>query len=128
MLSLNKLRINLTLMNTGVLIGLLLFISAFLYIVLSIDIETDVNNNLKIYCSQLANNVDYLEREENGEINANASSGRVVNNPTSVDDKPKLQINAANCVHCKTCDIKDPSQNITWHPPEGGGGPNYQNM
>ncbi|WP_286036674.1 electron transfer flavoprotein-ubiquinone oxidoreductase [Vibrio sp. SCSIO 43135] len=39
-----------------------------------------------------------------------------------------LQINAANCVHCKTCDIKDPSQNITWRPPEGGGGPNYQNM
>ncbi len=40
----------------------------------------------------------------------------------------RLQINAANCVHCKTCDIKDPSQNITWTPPEGGGGPNYPNM
>ena len=40
----------------------------------------------------------------------------------------RLQINAANCVHCKTCDIKDPSQNITWVPPEGGGGPNYPNM
>ena len=38
---------------------------------------------------------------------------------------PKLQINAQNCVHCKTCDIKDPSQNINWVPPEGGGGPNY---
>jgi electron-transferring-flavoprotein dehydrogenase len=37
-------------------------------------------------------------------------------------------INAANCVHCKTCDIKDPNQNITWVPPEGGGGPNYSNM
>jgi electron-transferring-flavoprotein dehydrogenase len=37
-------------------------------------------------------------------------------------------INAQNCVHCKTCDIKDPNQNITWVPPEGGGGPNYQNM
>ncbi|MBU2896258.1 electron transfer flavoprotein-ubiquinone oxidoreductase [Vibrio hepatarius] len=46
----------------------------------------------------------------------------------TVDDSPKLQINAANCLHCKTCDIKDPSQNITWLPPEGGGGPNYQNM
>lgn len=45
-----------------------------------------------------------------------------------IDNKPKLQINAANCVHCKTCDIKDPSQNITWVPPEGGGGPGYQNM
>jgi electron-transferring-flavoprotein dehydrogenase len=41
---------------------------------------------------------------------------------------PKLQINAQNCVHCKTCDIKDPSQNIVWVSPEGGGGPNYPNM
>jgi len=40
----------------------------------------------------------------------------------------RFQINAPNCVHCKTCDIKDPSQNITWVPPEGGGGPNYSNM
>jgi electron-transferring-flavoprotein dehydrogenase len=40
----------------------------------------------------------------------------------------RLQINAANCVHCKTCDIKDPRQNIHWVPPEGGGGPNYVNM
>ncbi len=41
---------------------------------------------------------------------------------------PKLQINAQNCVHCKTCDIKDPTQNINWITPEGGGGPNYPNM
>ena len=41
---------------------------------------------------------------------------------------PRLQINAQNCVHCKTCDIKDPSQNITWVTPEGTGGPNYPNM
>jgi electron-transferring-flavoprotein dehydrogenase len=41
---------------------------------------------------------------------------------------PRYQINAANCVHCKTCDIKDPNQNIDWVPPEGGGGPNYPNM
>ena len=41
---------------------------------------------------------------------------------------PHLQINAQNCVHCKCCDIKDPPQNITWVPPEGGGGPNYPNM
>ncbi|MCB1889416.1 MAG: electron transfer flavoprotein-ubiquinone oxidoreductase [Rhodocyclaceae bacterium] len=40
----------------------------------------------------------------------------------------RLQINAQNCLHCKTCDIKDPRQNITWTPPEGGGGPNYPNM
>ena len=43
-------------------------------------------------------------------------------------DEPKLQINAQNCVHCKTCDIKDPSQNINWVVPEGAGGPNYPNM
>jgi electron-transferring-flavoprotein dehydrogenase len=41
---------------------------------------------------------------------------------------PRLQINAQNCVHCKTCDIKDPTQNIHWVVPEGGGGPNYPNM
>jgi electron-transferring-flavoprotein dehydrogenase len=41
---------------------------------------------------------------------------------------PRLQINAQNCVHCKTCDIKDPTQNINWVVPEGGGGPNYANM
>jgi electron-transferring-flavoprotein dehydrogenase len=41
---------------------------------------------------------------------------------------PRFQINAQNCVHCKTCDIKDPNQNIVWVPPEGGGGPNYPNM
>ncbi|MFP6852874.1 MAG: 4Fe-4S dicluster domain-containing protein, partial [Pseudomonadales bacterium] len=41
---------------------------------------------------------------------------------------PRFQINAQNCVHCKTCDIKDPAQNITWVVPEGTGGPNYPNM
>ena len=43
-------------------------------------------------------------------------------------DGPRFQINAQNCVHCKTCDIKDPAQNINWVAPEGGGGPNYPNM
>jgi electron-transferring-flavoprotein dehydrogenase len=43
-------------------------------------------------------------------------------------EAPRYQINAANCVHCKTCDIDDPNQNITWVPPEGGSGPNYPNM
>jgi electron-transferring-flavoprotein dehydrogenase len=42
--------------------------------------------------------------------------------------EPRFVINAQNCVHCKTCDIKDPNQNITWVTPEGGGGPNYPNM
>ena len=44
------------------------------------------------------------------------------------DGQPRFQINAQNCVHCKTCDIKDPSRNITWVCPEGGGGPNYTGM
>ena len=43
-------------------------------------------------------------------------------------ENPRLQINAANCLHCKTCDIKDPCQNITWVAPQGGEGPNYPNM
>ena len=44
------------------------------------------------------------------------------------NNQPKLQINSQNCIHCKTCDIKDPKQNINWVSPEGGGGPNYTNM
>jgi len=44
------------------------------------------------------------------------------------DGKKELQINAQNCLHCKTCDIKDPTQNIIWKTPEGGGGPNYSGM
>jgi electron-transferring-flavoprotein dehydrogenase len=44
------------------------------------------------------------------------------------DGEKLFQINSQNCVHCKTCDIKDPSQNINWITPEGSGGPNYPNM
>ncbi|PIO70351.1 hypothetical protein TELCIR_07799 [Teladorsagia circumcincta] len=46
------------------------------------------------------------------------------NNPSEM----RLQINAANCIHCKTCDIKDPTQNINWVTPEGGEGPKYSGM
>ena len=63
MQSLNKLKISLTLLNTGVLIGLLLFITGFLYIILNVDAENNINNNLQIYCSQLANEIDFLERQ-----------------------------------------------------------------
>ena len=48
--------------------------------------------------------------------------------PLETGDGMRLQINAQNCVHCKTCDIKDPSQNINWVVPEGGGGPAYNGM
>ena len=47
---------------------------------------------------------------------------------TGADNTPRLQINASNCVHCKSCDIKDPTQNIVWVAPQGGDGPNYPNM
>ena len=47
---------------------------------------------------------------------------------TQESGEKRFQINSQNCVHCKTCDIKDPSQNITWVTPEGGGGPTYPNM
>jgi electron-transferring-flavoprotein dehydrogenase len=52
----------------------------------------------------------------------------VNNGDASRNENARLQINAQNCVHCKTCDIKDPLQNIVWVTPEGGGGPNYPNM
>ncbi len=47
---------------------------------------------------------------------------------TNADGTKRLQINASNCVHCKTCDIMDPYQVITWVPPEGGGGPQYDGL
>ena len=46
----------------------------------------------------------------------------------TVNNETKLQINAVNCIHCKTCDIKDPKQNINWTTPQGGEGPDYINM
>ncbi len=52
----------------------------------------------------------------------------IVYKDEAAKSEPRFVINAQNCVHCKTCDIKDPSQNITWVPPEGGGGPNYAGM
>ena len=60
-----------------------------------------------------------------------SATARPVSTRSCRDDdggNPRLQINAQNCVHCKTCDIKDPTQNINWVTPEGGGGPNYPNM
>lgn len=48
--------------------------------------------------------------------------------PMEDGDGERLQINAQNCIHCKTCDIKDPTQNINWVVPEGGGGPAYNGM
>ena len=66
-----------------------------------------------------------LERFDNPETRyCPAGVYEIINN----NGKPSLQINAQNCLHCKTCDIKDPTQNINWITPQGGGGPNYQGM
>ena len=66
-----------------------------------------------------------LEKFDNPETRyCPAGVYEIINN----NDKPSLQINAQNCLHCKTCDIKDPTQNINWIAPQGGGGPNYQGM
>jgi electron-transferring-flavoprotein dehydrogenase len=66
------------------------------------------------------------DAEENHDPNADESRSRFA--ISALRTPKRLQINAQNCVHCKTCDIKDPRQNIHWVPPEGGGGPNYPNM
>ena len=74
--------------------------------------EAAVNINLNDYAGAEARycpaGVYEFEKDENG--------------------KQQLIINAQNCIHCKTCDIKDPTQNIKWTTPEGGGGPNYEMM
>lgn len=66
MLSFNKLRLNLTLMNTAVLIGLSVFVAVSLYLTINMDMESGVSNNLEIYCSQLANNVEQLQTQQEG--------------------------------------------------------------
>ncbi len=86
--------------------------------------EENQPSHLKLKQPELAININYK----------NYASPEIRYCPAAVyeiiqqDDKPTLKINAANCIHCKTCDIKDPEQNIVWTAPEGGGGPNYVNM
>lgn len=87
------------------------------------DLQTPISINLALYdapeqryCPAAVYRIVY----DNNNVNDNSTDNN--------DKKPHLEINASNCIHCKTCDIKDPTQNITWVPPEGGGGPNYSNM
>ncbi len=81
--------------------------------------------HLQLLNPKLAIDVNYKEYDSPEQRYCPAGVYEIVRN---ADNQPYLQINAQNCVHCKTCDIKDPRQNINWVPPEGGGGPNYLGM
>ncbi|WP_028116573.1 electron transfer flavoprotein-ubiquinone oxidoreductase [Ferrimonas senticii] len=86
--------------------------------------EEDQPCHLRLADNQIPIVVNLAEFDEPAQRYCPAGVYEVV----KAEGEPKLQINFANCVHCKTCDIKDPSQNITWVVPEGGNGPNYPNM
>lgn len=80
--------------------------------------------HLKLIDPSLAIEINYKQYASPETRYCPAAVYEIVNESTA----PRLQINAQNCIHCKTCDIKDPRQNIIWHAPEGSGGPNYIGM
>nr|WP_238583889.1 electron transfer flavoprotein-ubiquinone oxidoreductase [Legionella brunensis] len=86
--------------------------------------EENQPSHLKLRNAKLAIEVNYEQYASPETRYCPAAVYEIV----EVEGKPKLQINAQNCIHCKTCDIKDPRQNIIWQAPEGGGGPNYVGM
>ncbi|MGC2203512.1 MAG: electron transfer flavoprotein-ubiquinone oxidoreductase [Stellaceae bacterium] len=89
------------------------------------DHEEDQPSHLRLRDPQKAIAVNYRLYDSPEQRYCPAGVYEIVQ---QADSEPYLQINAQNCVHCKTCDIKDPEQNIDWVVPEGGGGPNYPNM
>ena len=88
--------------------------------------EEDQPNHLRLRDPNIPIDVNLAKYNAPEQRFCPAGVYEIVHEPDS--SQARLQINAQNCVHCKTCDIKDPSQNIDWVPPEGGGGPNYPNM
>jgi electron-transferring-flavoprotein dehydrogenase len=87
--------------------------------------EEDQPCHLKLKDASIPIQVNLAKWEEPAQRYCPAGVYEVIDN---ADGSKRFQINAQNCVHCKTCDIKDPSQNINWVVPEGAGGPNYPNM
>ncbi len=81
-------------------------------------------SHLKLLDNQLAIDVNYKQYASPETRYCPAAVYEIIEETAG----PRLQINAQNCIHCKTCDIKDPRQNIIWNAPEGGGGPNYTSM
>lgn len=91
----------------------------------NVNHEEDQPCHLKLRDPEIPLSVNLTEYEEPAQRYCPANVYEILHKKAG---KPVFQINAQNCVHCKTCDIKDPAQNIDWLSPEGGGGPNYSNM
>ncbi len=88
--------------------------------------EEDQPSHLQLKDTEIPVGVNLRDYNEPAQRYCPAGVYEIINEDNG--ENPRLQINAQNCVHCKTCDIKDPSQNINWVCPEGAGGPNYPNM
>ena len=105
--------------------GVLMFDKMSSVFISNTNHEEDQPSHLKLKDPSVPINYNLPEYAEPAQRYCPAGVYEVVNDETG---KPKFVINAQNCVHCKTCDIKDPTQNIVWTTPQGGGGPNYSGM